>query len=131
MKTTRIEFRKFFNLVCLGWHFKYKLTMHFTACTLRSFRCAIDRLLIVDFVSLSFIHSSLCYWVNWISPMVKKKIDILISIWRFYELMWLMDKCLNSTYVRIGKQDLAYNKTLCKIPLVVYIYTPIFVNYGW
>lgn len=44
--------------------------------------------------------------------------------------MWLMDKYLNSTYVRIGKQDLAYNKTLCKIPLVVYIYTPIFVNYG-
>lgn len=35
--------------------------------------------------------------------------------------MWLMDKCLNSPYVRIGQQDLAYNKSLCKIPLVVYI----------
>lgn len=44
--------------------------------------------------------------------------------------MWLMDKCLNSPYVRIGQQDLAYNKSLCKIPLAVYIYTPIFVNYG-
>lgn len=39
--------------------------------------------------------------------------------------MWLMDKCLNSPYVRIGQQDLAYNKSLCKIPLVVYIYTNI------
>lgn len=128
MKMTRIEFRKNFNLVCLGWHFKYKLTMHFTACTLRSFRCAVDRLLIVDLVSLSFIHLSVTDWmglVRW------KKNDILISIWRFYELMWLMDKCLNSQYVRIGKQDLAYNKSLSKIPLVEYIYTPIFVNYGW